>query len=152
MNKASLVLLALGGLLFMTNTRMPRGIRNNNAGNIRSTGNWQEWQGAIDSDGSFIIFDTAENGLRAMARILRNYRDLYQLNTVEQIISRWAPPVENDTASYIQSASSAIGVAHNQPLETSDYPALMAAITRHENGVQPYSNNQIMTGFERGFA
>lgn len=132
---------------------MPRGIRNNNAGNIRATGNWQEWQGAIGKDEQgFIIFDTPENGLRAMARILRNYRDLYQINTVEGIINRWAPPVENDTGSYIEHVASAIGIDKNKPLETFDYPALMAVITRHENGQQPYSDNQLMTGFERGFA
>jgi len=137
----------------MTNSRMPRGIRNNNAGNIRASGNWQEWQGAIGKDDAgFIIFDTAENGLRAMARILRNYRDLYQLNTIEQIINRWAPPSENNTASYVQHAASAVGVNANEPLSNDEYPSLMAVITRHENGQQPYTPNQIMNGFERGFA
>ncbi len=132
---------------------MPRGIRNNNAGNIRATGNWQEWQGAIGKDeAGFIIFDTAENGLRAMARILRNYRDLYQLNTIEQIINRWAPPIENNTQSYVNHAAQIVGVNPNEPLETGEYPALMAAITRHENGMQPYGSDQLIEGFERGFA
>jgi len=146
--------LAAGAILLMitTNKKQPLGIRNNNAGNIRATGRWQEWQGAIDSNKGFIVFDEAENGLRAMARVLRTYRDVYNLNTIEKIISRWAPPNENDTQSYINSAASSTGLSPFKPLAAYDYPLLIAAIVRHENGQQPYTNEQIQTGFERGFA
>ena len=138
--------------MITTNKTQPLGIRNNNPGNIRATGQWQEWQGAIDENRGFIVFDTPENGLRALARILRNYRDLYQLNTIEQVINRWAPPIENDTISYINHVSEVVGVPFDKPLEAQDYPSLMAAMVRHENGQQPYSNQQLYTGYERGFA
>ncbi len=150
-NQWALALVGLVGIIMITNNK-PLGIRNNNAGNIRATGNWQEWQGAIDSNQGFIVFDTPENGLRALARILRTYRDVYQLNTTNQIIDRWAPPHENDTISYINHVSSVLGVQSWQPLEPEHYPLLIAAIIKHENGQQPYTNEQIQTGFERGFA
>lgn len=144
-------LLGVPLIMLAVNKNEPLGIRNNNAGNIRASGNWQEWQGAIGENQGFIVFDTVENGLRAMARVLRTYRDLYQLNTVQQIISRWAPPNENDTSSYIKSVSERTGLEPWEPLGVADYPLLMAAITHHENGKQPYSNEQLQTGFERGF-
>lgn len=138
--------------MITTNKTQPLGIRNNNAGNIRASGNWQEWLGSIGENRGFIVFDEPENGLRAMARILRTYRDIYQLNTINQIIDRWAPPHENNTISYIDHVSKVIGVQSWQPLELEHYPLLMAAIVKHENGQQPYTNEQIQTGFERGFA
>jgi len=151
--KLKVLLGSFGVILLMitTNKKQPLGIRNNNAGNIRATGNWQEWQGAIDSNQGFIVFNEPENGLRAMARVLRTYRDIYNLSTITQIISRWAPPNENDTQSYINSAASITGLSPVEPLTANDYPLLMAAIVRHENGQQPYSNEQLQIGFERGF-
>ena len=152
MNKTKLLTMLILGFLFMpTNKKHALGIRNNNAGNIRATGNWQQWQGAINENRGFIVFDEPENGLRAMARILRNYRDLYQINTIEQIINRWAPPSENDTQSYINSVVQKVGIASSEPLMPDNYPSLMAAITYHENGEQPYTSEQLYTGFERGF-
>lgn len=146
--------LAAGLLLFMitTNKKEPLGIRNNNAGNLRASGNWHVWQGATGENQGFIVFDTPGNGLRALARVLRTYRNIYNLSTIEQIISRWAPPNENDTQSYINSAASTTGLSPVAPLAADDYPLLMAAIVRHENGQQPYSNKQIQIGFERGFS
>lgn len=138
--------------LYMATTKKPLGIRNNNAGNIRATGNWQQWQGAIAENKGFIVFDTAENGLRALARVLRTYREIYGLNTINQIIDRWAPTNENNTVSYINHVSEVVGVQSWQPLELNQYPLLMAAIVKHENGQQPYTNEQIQNGFERGFA
>lgn len=149
----SFTVLLLTGLYMITRSLpLPLGIRNNNAGNIRATGNWQEWQGAIDSSKGFIVFDEPENGLRAMARVLKTYRDVYGLNTIQSIITRWAPPNENNTESYINSAASITGLSPVKPLAVNEYPLLMLAIVQHENGQQPYTAQQIQTGFERGFA
>ena len=41
------------------------------------------------------------HGYRAAMRLLQNYQRLYGLRTLRQIISRWAPPSENDTRGYI---------------------------------------------------
>jgi hypothetical protein len=146
----SLAVLILAGL-YMVSKALPLGIRNNNAGNIRASGNWQEWQGAIGESQGYVVFDTPENGLRALARVLKTYRDLYGLNTVSSIINRWAPTNENNTISYINHVSSLLGVQSWEPLELEHYPLLIAAIIKHENGKQPYTMAQIQTGFEMGF-
>jgi len=83
--------------------------------------------------------------------VLRTYRNTHNLNTLTGIINRWAPPIENDTESYINHASRALGITANTPLQPQDYPQLMRVIIRHENGEQPYDDAAINAGFERGF-
>lgn len=128
--------------------RLTRGLRNNNPGNIRKTGT--TWQGMAppeqQTDPEFIVFQGPEWGIRALVRILYTYRSQGVL-TVRQIISRWAPPSENDTASYISAVAKRVGVGPDEPLT---YPAqltpLVEAIITHENGVQPYSPATIARG------
>ncbi len=120
----------------------PRGIRNNNPGNIR----WgDEWQGLVSkaqrTDPSFCQFVKPEYGIRAMIIILRNYQRKHGLNTVSEIIKRWAPPNENNTQAYINSVAKATGTTPDQLINTSDnrfMMKLLPAIIRHENGEQPY--------------
>jgi hypothetical protein len=146
----ALTALISGVFLFMIlRNKKPRGIRNNNPLNIRKSGD--DWQGAVGDDGEFIQFALASKGIRAAARILKNYRDKYGLNTVSGIINRWAPPNENDTESYINSVSAKINVDSEKPLDDSEYPALIAAMINHENGLQPYAQEIIYQGFREGF-
>ncbi len=124
-----------------------RGIRNKNPGNIER-GN-DVWLGMSDnqSDSRFVVFDSPEYGIRAMKRILTSYANR-GLVTIEDIISTWAPSVENDTNSYINSVSKRIGIEPDQPLTDADYPQLIAAIIHHENGMNPYSQELIERGIE----
>lgn len=125
-----------------------RGIRNNNPGNIRKTGT--RWQGmkpdAEQTDASFIVFLLPEWGIRAIARILNTYNK-QGVSTIRGIIGRWAPPVENDTGAYVNAVSKAVGIAPDAPVNLSVHMVpLVKAIIRHENGIQPYSDNTINGG------
>ena len=140
-------------------TTIPRGIRNNNPGNIRWSND--QWKGLIPkdqaNDKSFCVFRTPEYGIRAMARILRRYTQYPgipnvgkpNIDTVREIISRWAPPNENNTEAYIQSVAKSVGVAANSPIDVFDNAImlkLLKAIIAHENGRQPYTDAQILAG------
>lgn len=120
--------------------RLPRGIRNNNPGNIRKTPT--KWVGEIDgSDDAFETFETPLVGIRALAKILLNYARRRQLNTVDEIIDRWAPPNENDTDAYVAAVALALQVEPTTVIEIEDLKILrplVVAIIKHENGVQPY--------------
>ena len=125
-----------------------RGIRNNNPGNIRKG---EKWKGLSEhqTDSSFCIFVSPEYGIRALVKILLTYYKKYQLNTVKKIISRYAPPSENLTAAYIQSVANQLGVRSDEPLDVASPAVLMVllrAIIRHENGEQPYSDEQLLEG------
>lgn len=127
----------------------PRGIRNNNPGNIRRSAD--PWQGLAkdQNDDAFFQFAEPKWGIRALARVLISYQDKHGLRTVRAIISRWAPPVENKTSSYIDHVAHRLGVGADDPLDIHDYRVLrglVEAIIAHENGQQPYTDAQIDAG------
>lgn len=128
----------------------PRGIRNNNAGNIRLGDKWQGLSD-IQDDPSFCKFITAEYGIRALAKILLRYQDAYKLDTVRKIINRYAPSTENDTESYIKSVANTLGVKPDDVIDIHEKSTMLVfvrAIIRHENGVQPYDTNTLLKGIE----
>ncbi|MEI8706684.1 virion protein [Pseudoalteromonas sp. B62] len=139
-------IILLSGALYMAKSK---GLRNNNPLNIEENGT--DWVGHAGDDGRFVIFETVEHGLRAAGRILRTYATKYQLNTIAGIVSRWAPPSENDTQNYINFVSQKTGIAHDRPLTRETYPQVLAAMIHMENGSQPFSLDEIRQGFEWGF-
>lgn len=111
-----------------------RGIRNHNIGNIRKSKD--QWEGSVGDDGAFVIFDSPDSGVRALAKNLMSYgRQGY--DSIEKIINRWAPPNENDTQSYINSVVAATGIPATQSLDLSNpdvLASLSEAIGFHETG------------------
>lgn len=135
-------LLLIGGGGYAVYT-MTRGLRNNNPGNIKYDGTQWEGLATPPTDGTFAIFTDATYGIRALGKILSNYVAIDGLApTVTALISRWAPPNENDTAAYIQDIKTQLGIPVDQEPTLNlaiDLPAVVAAIIQHENGLQPYS-------------
>lgn len=128
----------------------PRGIRNNNPGNIR---HGDKWQGLADkqTDAAFCVFKAPEWGIRALVKILRNYQTKHGLKTVESIINRFAPQIENDTSSYILSVCQVLNVKPRDVIDVFE-PGIMInllkAVIRHENGIQPYSDEVLKKSLE----
>lgn len=123
-----------------------RGIRNNNPGNIRKSKD--KWQGLAKEqpDPEFCTFETPIWGIRAMARLLIRYYDYHDLNTVEKIVSRWAPENENNTDAYVKQVEKLSGLSPNELLDLHHFPhlsALIKAMIKVECGSQPYSDAQI---------
>jgi hypothetical protein len=115
----------------------PRGIRNNNPGNIERTGDrWQGMSADQSGDARFVVFDAPVWGLRALARILR--KDMAEGDTLRRIIGEWAPAAENNTGAYVNAVARHVGMDPDAPVREADLPRLMAAIVQHENGAQPY--------------
>ncbi|EMB5520823.1 hypothetical protein U7Q95_003403 [Escherichia coli] len=129
-------------------TDSARGIRNNNPGNLEYS-KTNPWVGQTGDDGRFAKFETPEHGIRALGRNLLSYQR-QGIDTVSDIINRWAPPADNNnTDAYIQAVCAQLGVAPDQQLDASNpdtLKALCAAIIHHENGNQPYSDQQLSSG------
>lgn len=120
--------------------KLPRGIRNNNPGNIRLAATPWQGQKRFQLDPAFAEFDDPVMGLRALMRLLLTYHAKYGLDTVESIINRYAPPVENATDGYIHQVAKAVGKGRREMLDLSQpaqLQALARAIVRHENGAPP---------------
>ena len=136
-----------------------RGIRNNNPGNI----DFRNQPGAsLESKGGrFARFSTPEQGINAMSKQLDLYftgksRNVTKpINTIQDIITTWAPPenekgeFENDTAAYIAAVAKSMGVSPTAKLnlkDTNTKAALMSAMISHENGGNPYTQQQYLAG------
>lgn len=84
---------------------MTRGMRNNNPGNIRFSSN-NLWSGKVpldkntDYNHEFEQFVDLSYGIRACMLLIKHYI-VNGCNTVESIISRYAPSTENRTQDYI---------------------------------------------------
>lgn len=131
-------------------SKTPRGIRNNNPGNIERTR--EKWVGmAADqsADDRFIVFSAPVYGIRALAKILINYQRKYGIRTIYEAVSRWAPKHENDTGAYAKAVAKAVGVDPDAVVDFDDpriITPLVTAIIRHENGQQPYDQDLIEDG------
>ena len=102
----------------MNCNKVSRGIRNNNPLNIRRNPR-NRWQGLREeqTDRAFCQFTEMKWGLRAAIRLMENY--IRQgLQTPRQIIGRWAPPTENDTASYVRKACQRAGLTPDEPVNS----------------------------------
>lgn len=118
---------------------MSRGLANNNPGNIRRSRARYRGEVQPSRDPDFKQFESLPWGYRAIFVLLDTYRIRYGLNTVQGMISRWAPPTENHTHNYIRYVAQAVGIGKDDPLDTRDKPAMLrfaAAISRVENGVE----------------
>jgi hypothetical protein len=112
-----------------------RGLRNNNPLNIRhSTDNFKGEIKGLDK--SFKTFSSMPYGYRAAFVTLTTYLSR-GWNTIEKIISKWAPPTENDTEAYIANVEKWSGVPRNKELtatDGADYILIVAAMSFVENG------------------
>lgn len=115
--------------------KSPRGIRNNNPGNLRDSAFARRQPGYVGADASgFAQYDSAANGINAQERLLR-YNYVNHPTTVSAVIERYAPSNENSAASranYIRFVESRLGKSN---VNASDAPALAAAMRAFENGV-----------------
>ena len=131
----------------------PRGIRDNNPGNIVHNG--IAWQGALTQaqveaaggtyDTKFVQFDTPANGIRAIGHVLRSYQ-ARGLSTVDEIIRTYSA---TDQDAYVSDVTTALGLdpANGGQFQQIDVgaslPDIAAAIIEQENGQQPYALSDI---------
>ncbi len=107
-----------------------RSVRNNNPGNV-VYGPWARAHGAVGEDRAgikaghpgFAIFPNMQSGFSAQEALLQGY-GRSGLNTVQGIVSKYAPKNENATAAYIEAVSRRLGVSPTQALNLNDSTTL----------------------------
>ena len=150
----------------------PRGIRNNNPLNIRLSKD--RWQGQVlpqraiaeseqlvtegkvgkSGEGAFCVFGSMAYGWRAAFVILcKTYYGKYKLRTIRAIITRWAPPKENDTQYYIRSVTDRTGIGADRELgDPQTHPAQWMMIGIAMAIVECGTANQDYLSMLKGFS
>ncbi len=116
---------------------MSRGLKNNNPGNIRNSA--MKHHGEISTDAAFKQLKNMVYGYRAMFMLLYTYQKRHRLNTLREMIARYAPPVENHTDKYVETVSAWAGVNPDSNITAICREVMVpvvAAMSRVENGVQ----------------
>ncbi len=135
---------------------IPRGVRNNNPGNIVYL-KANPWVGQIPYDPAiesrFCRFDTAENGIRALGKLLQTYYNKHGRTTVRAIIGPYAPPFENDTDAYIRTVAQRCGLGPDDQIKNIKDPVLlgvlMTSIIKQENANYIYPDAVFAEGLRR---
>lgn len=126
---------------------VPLGLKLSNPLNIKRSGASWAGKSAVQGHPVFETFDSAYYGIRAAARILINYGRIHKLDTLAEIIHRWAPPDDdNDTGNYVDFVASKLDVKPDTALNLEDedvLTALVKAMMHMEIGSVPYSDGVI---------
>lgn len=136
--------------------KIPFGLLNNNPGNIefRNQEGASQWSTSNGKVSRFAKFATQEEGLYQIGRQLQLY-DSRGVSTIKDMINKYAPSSENDTAGYIQGVVEQSGYAANKPVDMTDLKlvsALIRAIVRAEVGTSPYTQGQYDEAAKRSIA
>lgn len=130
----------------------PRGIRNNNPGNLNYAGQ----QGATmegGEGGRFAVFESMQHGVAALYKQLQLYFKR-GINTLSSIVKTYAPASDNNNVdAYISALTKATGKGANEVLDSGDTATiarLMKGIVDHENGKGYISSSDIMGGIQLG--
>lgn len=138
------------GLIGRSST--PRGIRNNNPGNL----NYARQKGAEKEggpNGRFAVFSDMTSGVSALYKQIQLY---FQrgTDTISEIVNKYAPASDNNNVmAYINSLVKATGKGAHESLASSDMSTifnLLKGIINHENGKGYVSDDEIMRGIQVG--
>lgn len=129
---------------------LPRGYRNNNPLNVRKNAA-NAWKGKVvpGTDSAFEQFVSMAYGYRCALYLLRKYISQGN-NTIRKIISKWAPPSENNTSGYINHVATRSGINADTVIDRNDREKLCKiayAMAWVENGYAPASMDDIYQGW-----
>ncbi|CAI1223475.1 hypothetical protein [Serratia proteamaculans] len=130
----------------------PRGIRNNNPGNLNYVGQ----SGASKEggeNGRFAVFGSMTDGIAALYKQIQLYFKR-GTDTISEIVNKYAPASDNNNVmAYINSLVKSTGKGANESLSSADMSTifnLLKGIISHENGKGYVSDDEIMRGIQVG--
>jgi hypothetical protein len=130
----------------------PRGIRNNNPGNLNFVGQ----AGASKErgeNGRFAVFGSMTDGVAALYKQIQLYFKR-GTDTISEIVNKYAPESDNNNVmAYINSLVKSTGKGANESLSSADMSTifnLLKGIISHENGKGYVSDDEIMRGIQVG--
>lgn len=148
--------------------KLPRGLRLNNPGNIEfqdKKRKFSPFEGASadQPDDRFVKFETIEDGLRAIAVTLITYqekrkaKDGSKIDTLREIVERWAPAFENNVNAYVDHLDDYAILGEDglwDARDSDEMRSVIEGITRHEQGITadkplPYDEATVNRAMQR---
>ena len=126
-------------------TRPNLNVRNNNPLNIRFSKH-NNWDGQIGQSGGFAKFETPEYGFRAAYKLIQRYREVYGLNSLTDIVARWAPEHENDSDAYAEFLAAKLDKFTWTPVFDSEIPELLFYMAQYEGAQGAFTMDQVNGG------
>ena len=115
------------------------GMANHNPLNIRyhAANHWLGLDAKCPQVKGFCRFHADVYGYRAAIKLVVNYMQRYGLTTPRAIISRCAPPSENNTALYVAAVCGRARLKPDAPINAqgAEVAALVSAMARQETGM-----------------
>ena len=152
----------------MNSRKTPRGIRNNNPGNIdfnKRQFDRDKWVGELGVENHtsprFTTFSKPVYGIRALCKTLLTYHryrkaaDGSAIDTVQEVIDRWAPPIENNTNSYAAHVRDLLDVETGEEIDIEAPDTLMVlakSIISHECSGFEYDPEILADGVQMALA
>ena len=127
------------------NIMVPLGWRYRNPLNITRGRN--RWEGEIPKIGRFCKFSSFYYGLRAAYLLLTSYQKMGYY-TVEKIVRRWAPPIENHTQAYIGHVCRRLKLQPGDAVPFDQLPNLIVAMGEMEIGKTWFHRYSIRSGMD----
>jgi len=137
-------LLILSTGVYLMN-RKPINVRNNNPLNIRFNKK-NKWNGQTGESGGFAVFESPEYGFRAAYKLISTYQTAYDLYSVKEIISRWAPDSENDTQGYIDFITEKLNKWEWTPVTRQEIAPLLYYMAQFEGAKDAFTIEQVNAG------
>lgn len=132
---------------------LPRGLRNNNIGNIKINNN-NAWLGKIpinqNTDGVFEQFTAKEYGSRAMLMLLKKYYDVDGLKSIYDIIKKYAPNSTQPGKQYIPFVTNKMNEISTGFLDRKKLIEMAVHMAHFENG-QPATSLQELRAVSKKF-
>jgi hypothetical protein len=120
-------------------------VRNNNPLNIRFNEN-NQWNGQTGQSFGFAVFESPEYGFRAAYKLISTYQTAYDLYSVKEIISRWAPASENDTQGYIDFITEKLNKWEWTPVTRQEIAPLLYYMSQFEGAKDAFTIEQVNAG------
>lgn len=136
------------GRSYAQQSAAPRGIRNNNPLNLEYV---PGQAGVTGSDGRFGQYGTMADGVAASEQQLLKYQ-ARGVDTLAKMVSKWAPPGENDTPKYIANAARWSGLDPEAKVDMHDPVVagkVITAMARMETG-RELNQNEVQMGVGLG--
>lgn len=118
----------------------PRGIRNNNPGNLVHTND--TWLGEVECDDkTFSCFSDPRYGIRAIGILARTYHEQYGIKDLQGFVGRYSPSSENETEQLVETYRELLKGIESVGPHNLEY--LVQAVVVVENGFDPYGLDYI---------